>query len=544
MPSLPPPDQLVSKVGATLKTVDTFRRAGILHPGRPDRLLGSALALIRFGATPAAGYATSALRYPDEPAVIDELGTLTFREVNERTNALAHAMRHDGIKAGDSVAVMCRNHRGWVDAVVAASKLGAHALFLNTAFSGPQLAEVAEREKPRALIYDSEFAGLIKEAGRRRRRYVAWHDPDDKVKDPRVEDLIAEGDTSGHEPPPEKGRAVILTSGTTGTPKGAARSQPKSLDPVAALLEIIPLRARESTMIAAPLFHSWGYVHWMLGMSLSSTLVLKRRFDEEATLSLTAQHQCTALVAVPVMIQRILELPDEVLDRYDLSKVRAVPLSGSALPGHLSDRWMDHFGDNLYNLYGSTEVAWATIATPRDLREAPGTAGRPPRGTIVKLFGEDGREVAAGETGRIFVGNDVQFEGYTGGGGKDEIEGLLSSGDVGHFDDAGRLFVDGRDDDMIVSGGENVFPAEVEDLLMKHPDVSDAAVFGVDDEKFGQRLKAVVVARDGASPGEDALKAYVKENLAGYKVPREIEFRDELPRTSTGKVLKRELKAG
>jgi acyl-CoA synthetase (AMP-forming)/AMP-acid ligase II len=543
MPSLPPPDELVSRFGSTLKTVDTFRRAGILRLGRPDRLVCTALALIRFGATPAAGYAASARRHPDAPAVIDELGTLTFREVDERTNALAHAMGGDGITAGDSVAVMCRNHRGWIDAVVACSKLGADALFLNTAFSGPQLADVAEREKPKALVYDSEFAGLIKQAGKRRKRYNSWHDPGDKVKDARVEDLIAEGDTSGLEPPPEKGKAVILTSGTTGTPKGASRSQPKSLDPIAALLEIIPLRARESTMIAAPLFHSWGYVHWMLGLSLSSTIVLNRRFDEEATLSLTAQHRCTALVAVPVMIQRILELPDEVLDRYDLSKVRAVPLSGSALSGDLSDRWMDHFGDNLYNLYGSTEVAWATIATPQDLRQAPGTAGKPPRGTIVKHFDADGREVPTGETGRIFVGNDVQFEGYTGGGGKDEIEGLLSSGDVGHFDDAGRLFVDGRDDDMIVSGGENVFPAEVEDLLMKHSDISDAAVFGVDDEEFGQRLKAVVVPRDAAKPSADELKAYVKDNLAGYKVPREIEFREELPRTSTGKVLKRELKA-
>jgi acyl-CoA synthetase (AMP-forming)/AMP-acid ligase II len=536
------PDQLAARLGTTVKTIHTLQRAGLLHPSRPDRIVASVLALIRFGTTPAAGYTASALRYGDEPALIDELGTLTFREVHERSNALAHALRADGIGAGDSVGVMCRNHRGWVDVVVACSKLGADALFLNTAFSGPQLTDVAKREKPKALVYDSEFAELIKDAGKRRKRYVAWHDPDDKVKDARVEDLIADGDTTNLDPPPEKGRAVILTSGTTGTPKGASRSQPKSLDPVAALLEVIPLRARESTMIAAPLFHSWGFAHFMLGMSLSSTIVLKRKFDEEATLSLTAQHQCTALVAVPVMIQRILELPDEVLDRYDLSKVRAVPLSGSALSGDLSDRWMDHFGDNLYNLYGSTEVAWATIATPQDLREAPGTAGKPPRGTIVKLFDEDGKEVAQGDTGRIFVGNDVQFEGYTGGGGKDEIDGLLSSGDVGHFDDAGRLFVDGRDDDMIVSGGENVFPAEVEDLLMKHSDVSDAAVFGVDDEKFGQRLKAVVVARDGASPSEDELKSYVKENLAGYKVPREIEFRDELPRTSTGKVLKRELK--
>jgi acyl-CoA synthetase (AMP-forming)/AMP-acid ligase II len=294
-------------------------------------------------------------------------------------------------------------------------------------------------------------------------------------------------------------------------------------------------------MIAAPMFHSWGFAHFTLGLALSSTLVMRRKFDPEATLSLTAQHECTALVVVPVMLQRILELPDETLTRYDISNVRAVPVSGSALPAAISERWMDLFGENLYNLYGSTEVAWATIATPDDLRAAPGTAGRPPRGTVVKLYDEDGRPVAkVGDTGRIFVGNDVQFEGYTGGGGKDEIDGLLSSGDVGHFDDAGRLFVDGRDDDMIVSGGENVFPQEVEELLEGHDQIKEAAVFGVDDEKFGQRLKAVVVTKKKMSA--DEIKKYVKSNLAGYKVPRDVEFVDELPRTSTGKVLKRELK--
>ena len=295
-------------------------------------------------------------------------------------------------------------------------------------------------------------------------------------------------------------------------------------------------------MIAAPLFHAWGFAHFTLGMGLSSTIVLKRKFDEEATLSLTAQHGCTALVVVPVMLQRILEAPDEVLDRYDLSAVKAVPVSGSALPGDLSKRWMDHFGDNLYNLYGSTEVAWATIATPKDLREAPGTAGKPPRGTVVKIYDDEGQEVKTGDTGRIFVGNDLQFEGYTGGGNKDVIDGLMSSGDVGHFDDAGRLFIDGRDDDMIVSGGENVFPQEVEDLLSSHDSIKEAAVFGVDDEKFGQRLKAVVVSRGSKQVSADEVKKYVKSNLAGYKVPRDVVFVDELPRTSTGKVLKRELK--
>ena len=272
--------------------------------------------------------------------------------------------------------------------------------------------------------------------------------------------------------------------------------------------------------------------------------MLKRRFDPEGILSLTAQHRASALVVVPVMIQRILELDDEVLRRYDLSELRAVPVSGSALPGAISERWMDLFGDNLYNLYGSTEVAWATIATPEDLRAAPGTAGRPPRGTVVKLFDDDGNEVGPGETGRIFVGNDLAFEGYTGGGNKDAIEGLLSSGDVGHFDEGGRLFIDGRDDDMIVSGGENVFPGEVEDLLAGHEAVAEAAVFGVEDEQFGQRLKVVVVTRDGRDLSADEVKQYVKSNLAGYKVPRDVEFVDELPRTSTGKVLKRELQEG
>jgi acyl-CoA synthetase (AMP-forming)/AMP-acid ligase II len=528
-----------------LFTARTLAGAGVLHPGRPDHVVGAVRALVRFGPTPAGGYGASAERYGSETAIIDELGTLTFAEVHARTNALANALKADGIEAGDSVGVMCRNHRGFIDAVVACSKLGANVLFLNTAFSGPQLTDVAKREKPKALIYDHEFEELIHDASRRRKRYIAWHDPDDgKPKDRLIEELIAGGDTRDLTPPPERGKAIILTSGTTGTPKGASRSQPRSLDPAAALLAMIPLKARERTMIAAPMFHSWGYVHFTLGMSLSSTLVLNRRFDPEETLSLTAQHEATALIVVPVMMQRILELPDEVLRRYDLSAVRVVAVSGSALPGALSEKWMDVFGENVYNLYGSTEVAWASIATPADLRAAPGTAGRPPHGTIVRLYDDNGQAAPQGATGRIFVGNEMQFEGYTGGGNKDAIDALLSSGDVGHFDDAGRLFVDGRDDDMIVSGGENVFPAEVEDLLAGLDDVVEVAVFGVDDERFGQRLKAVVVRKDGSSLGGDEVKQHVRANLAGYKVPRDVEFVDELPRTSTGKVLKRELKDG
>ena len=523
-----------------LHTAKTLVDAGIIRPVRPDKLLRIGMTLYRFGPTPAAGYAGAAIRAPDQVAVVDELGTVTFDEVHRRTNALAHSFSDAGIWEGDGVAIMCRNHRGFVDATVACSKLGAHALYLNTAFAGPQIDDVVQREGPRAIVFDEEFRDLIGEAAVRRKRFVAWNDGEDTVADPTLQELIESGDPDDVVPPAEPGRVVILTSGTTGTPKGASRSQPDTLDPAAALLSRIPLRANETTMIAAPLFHSWGFAHFTLGMALSSTLVLKRKFDPEATLSLTAQHQATALAVVPVMLQRILELGEETIAKYDLSSLRVIALSGSALSPALAEKAIEVFGPVLYNLYGSTEVAWAAIATPEDLKAAPGTVGRPPRGTIVKLFDEEGQEVSPGETGRIFVANEMLFEGYTGGGSKDVIGGLMATGDVGHFDEAGRLFVDGRDDEMIVSGGENVFPQEVEELLSRHDAVADVAVLGVDDEEFGQRLKAVVVKKDGKLD-EDDVKGYVKKHLARYKVPRDVEFLDELPRNATGKVLKREL---
>jgi fatty-acyl-CoA synthase len=222
--------------------------------------------------------------------------------------------------------------------------------------------------------------------------------------------------------------------------------------------------------------------------------------------------------------------------------LRIVAASGSALPGELARHWMDTFGDNLHNFYGSTEVAQASIATPQDLREAPGTAGKPPRGTIVRILDHEGKPCPAGVTGRIFVGNEGQFEGYTGGGGKQMIDGLMSVGDLGHFDEHGRLFVEGRDDDMIISGGENVFPIEVENLLAEHPAILDVAVIGVPDEEFGQRLKAFAVLRPGTELDQQSTQDYVKQHLARYKVPRDVVFIDEIPRNATGKVLKRVLR--
>jgi acyl-CoA synthetase (AMP-forming)/AMP-acid ligase II len=528
-----------------LRVARTLLDTGMFQPTRPDKALRSLSALRRWGPTPAAAYTGSAIRYPGRTALVDERGSLTFEEVHRRTNALARELQRAGVCEGDAVAIMCRNHRGFIDATVACSKLGAGALYLNTAFAGPQIKDVLERESPVAVIYDEEFAELVDEGAAGRLRFIAWSDPPagppPSRAEPLLEDLIARGDGDDLQAPAESGRVVILTSGTTGAPKGAARKQPDSLEPVAALFSKIPLKARETTMIAAPMFHSWGFAHFTLALPLASTLILRRKFDPEETLRAVAQHRASALAVVPVMLQRILDLPPETISRYDVRCLKVIALSGSALPGELATRAMDTFGDVLYNLYGSTEVAWATIATPEDLRAAPGTAGRAPMGTVVKLLDADGREVAPGEGGRIFVANEMMFDGYTGGGGKEIVRGLMSTGDVGHLDEGGRLFVDGRDDEMIVSGGENVFPREVEDLLAEHEGIEEAAVVGVKDADFGQRLKAFVVPRNGAELSDEAIKAYVKANLARFKVPRDVVFLEELPRNATGKVLKREL---
>jgi fatty-acyl-CoA synthase len=516
-----------------------LREAGIVEPMRPDKAAKIITTFLRWGASPATGVAAAAIHHPSATALIDERGSLTFEQLHRRSNALAHAFERLGIGYGDGVGIMCRNHRGFIEATLAAAKVGASALYLNTMFAGPQLVEVTRREGPKALVYDEEFAGLLEGVDASVQRIVGWCDEESEV--PTLDSLIASGDESDLRPPPDKARFVILTSGTTGTPKGAQRSSPDGLLAVAALLERIPYRSRDTMMIAAPLFHSWGFFHFVVSLPTAATIVLRRRFDPEATLRAVQEHRAQVLAVVPVMLQRILQLPEQTLSKYDLSSLRIASLSGSALPGELAIAWMDRFGDNIYNLYGSTEVAYATVATPAELRTAPGTAGRPPRGTVVRLYDEAGREVRRGDVGRIFVGNEMTFEGYTGGGGKDAIDGLLSSGDVGHLDAGGRLFVDGRDDEMIVSGGENVFPREVEDLLADHEAVVEVAVIGVEDEEYGERLKAFVVLAEEADVSAEDLKAHVKTHLAGYKAPREFEFIDELPRNASGKILKRKL---
>jgi fatty-acyl-CoA synthase len=519
------------------RSLVALTRAGMLGIEPPHRMLQIIGAIRDYGSFGGAPR-ISALRHGSYPAIADERGEITYQELEDAINKLADALQKQGIEPGGTIGILCRNHRWPLVAAFAASRCGLKAIWLNTSFSPRQAKEVSEREGVELLIHDIEFTEM-----------VAGIDPphgkvataiDDPEQD-ELEKLVASGENKLPPPPDKPGRIVLLTSGTTGTPKGASRAEPKGFIVPGSLLERMPMKAREATIIAPPLFHGTGLIIGLLSIALGSKTVLRRKFDAAGFLDDIEAHKVTAVCVVPIMLQRVLALGEDEVRKRDTSTLRVCFCAGSALPADLAIKAMDLLGDVVYNLYGTTEVAVATLATPEDIRAAPTSVGKPTLGSRVKIFDEAGNELPQGEKGRIFVASTIPFEGYTGGGGKDIIDGMLSTGDVGHFDEAGRLYVDGRDDEMIVSGGENVFPREVEELLVTHPAIADAAAVGVDDADFGQRLLAFVVKKPGGDVSEEEVQAFVKDNLARYKVPRDVIFLDELPRNPTGKVLKREL---
>ena len=527
-------------------------RAGMVPLMRPDKYVRQGLAIRRHGAGPLSGLSLSAVRDPGGLALVDERGPLTWRELDRRADAVAVGLARLGADRTAPVGILCRNHRGLVESLAATSRIGADALLLNTGFSGPQLSEVMQREGARVLVCDEEFLALAEQARTHVEGLVtvlAWTEtPSGAPGDlPRLDGLVE--DHLGSRPPAvgtaggarSAGRVVLLTSGTTGTPKGARRGASGGGPALAAMFDRIPWRAEEPIVVAAPAFHAFGFGAVAIAFTLACPVVLRRRFDPEATLDLLVRHDATALAVVPVMIERIADLPPEVLDRYRPASLRFVTASGSRMRPDAVLAFMDRFGDVIYNSYNATEPGLISTATPADLRVAPDTAGRPMAGSEVVLLDESDRPVPAGEVGRIAVFNGAQFEGYTNGETKQFHGRHMLSGDLGRFDEAGRLFVVGRDDDMIVSGGENVYPLEVEQCLGAHDEVRECAVVGVEDEQFGQRLAAYVVLREGASATPDSLRAHVKAQLAGYKVPRDVELLEELPRNASGKVLTREL---
>ena len=520
--------------------------AGALKIEPPQHIAALAADLRRwgeFGMIPA----LNARRTPNRAAVVDDDGEFTFKELDEAAHAVANGLLAMGVKGRDGVAILARNHRWFLIAVYAAARTGARIILLNSEFSGPQIKEVAEREGATVIIYDDEYTAAVAQAepALGKLRALATNPDKDEPSgstDETLADLMARNSTDPAPKVSKHSSIIILTSGTTGTPKGANRSTPPSLAPIGGILSHVPFKANEVTSLPAPMFHALGFLHATIAMMLGTTLVLRRRFKPATVLADIEKNKVTAMVVVPVMLSRILDELEKTQPKPNLSSLKIVFVSGSQLGAELATRALKDLGPVIYNLYGSTEIAFATIARPKDLSINPATVGPVVKGVKVKILDDNGNELPKGQVGRIFVGNTFPFEGYTGGGGKQIIDGLMSSGDVGYFDEHDLLYVSGRDDEMIVSGGENVFPAEIEDLVSGHPEVVEATALGVDDKEWGARLRCFVVKTEGATIDEDAIKSYVRDNLARYKVPREVIFLDELPRNPTGKILKGQLR--
>ncbi|BBY03866.1 long-chain-fatty-acid--CoA ligase FadD2 [Mycobacterium seoulense] len=547
------PGQAVAKVqqylergSAELHYVRKIFEAGAFRLEPPQNYAAMANDIYKwgeFGMLPS----LNARRHPDRAACIDEEGEFTFSELDEAAHAVANGLLEMGVKGGDGVAVLARNTRWFLIAYFGAARVGARIILLNSEFSGPQIKEVSEREGAKLIIYDDEYTKAVSKAEPELgflRALGTNPDADEPSgsKDETLADLIKRSSKSPAPKASKHSSIIILTSGTTGTPKGANRSTPPTLAPIGGILSHVPFKANEVTSLPAPMFHALGFLHGTIAMFLGSTLVLRRKFKPPLVLEDIEKYKVTAMVVVPVMLSRILDAVEKMDKKPDLSSLRIVFISGSQLGAELASRALKDLGPVIYNMYGSTEIAFATIAGPQDLEKNAATVGPVVKGVKVKILDDNGQERPQGEVGRIFVGNAFPFEGYTGGGHKQIIDGLMSSGDVGYFDEHGLLYVSGRDDEMIVSGGENVFPAEVEDLISGHPEVVEATAIGVEDKEWGHRLRAFVVKKDGSDVDEDTIKHYVRDHLARYKVPREVVFLEELPRNPTGKILKRELR--
>ncbi|MCE1179659.1 MAG: AMP-binding protein [Micrococcales bacterium] len=521
----------IPRLVTPVAVASTLVRRGLLVPSlRAAPQLG-ALALWGFGL--AGELRQAAARSPSRAAVIDDVrGQVTYAELLGRARRITALLRQRGLAEGSRVGLLARNHALAVEAMVGISSLGADVVLLNTGLSAHVLSAVVEEQGCDLVIHDDEFAERL---GRMRSGCAL-------LPEAELEQALAElPEVTAERPPRRVGRAIVLTSGTTGHPKGAARRTPAGFGPMVSILDRIPLNVGERVLISAPLFHTWGYAALQLTIGLRGTVVLQRQFDAAAAREALSEHQASAMFPVPAMLQRMMHLPPDPRREERLGTLRVVATSGSALPGGFAPAFMDDYGDVLYNLYGSTEASWVAIATPAELRAHPDTSGRPPLGTRVAILDEEGHAVPEGEIGRVFCGNELVFEGYTSGATREFADGMVSTGDLGSVRD-GLLYLGGREDDMVVSGGENVYPSEVESTLEHHPAIREVAVVGVPDEDFGARLAAYVVLHPEAQLSEDDVRDHVRAQRARHCVPRDVVFVEELPRNATGKVLKQDLR--
>ncbi|MFT4199805.1 AMP-binding protein [Gordonia sp. (in: high G+C Gram-positive bacteria)] len=514
--------------------------SGVLRPPGPRAAVRLARAVYRYGSTPAALVAIAAARFPDRPAVVDEFGSITYREVVDAASAVAADIRAAGGGPGGAVGLLCRNHRGFIVALAAAAQTGADVVSINTEVPAAQLAALLARHDLDVLIHDDEFSAAIADSG--------W----------RGHAILADPDAAGHslwslaaDPPPPvppsrtSGKTVLLTSGTTGLAKGVPRTIGASaiVQLAATGVAHVDLRPGDVVYVAPPFFHGFGILALVGTVAVGGTVVCRRRFDAEAALADMRRHRATVLIAVPVMLQRLVAVPDVANEAADIP-LRTAVTGAAPITTATVRAFQRAFGNILVNGYGSTEAGVVSIASPADLAAAPSAAGRPGLGVSIRIVDDDGAPVPVGTSGRIVVRGPLDYDGYTPdpalrSTAKPVLDGHVDTGDLGHLDASGLLFIDGRSDDMVVSGGENVFPREVEDVLTDVPGIADAVVLGVDDEEFGQVLAAFVVA-DGAVT-DDGVRNALRQRLERYKIPKTITRVPAIPRNAAGKVLKADL---
>ncbi|MBF6543063.1 AMP-binding protein [Nocardia brasiliensis] len=512
-----------------------FVRARVVWPVGPAAAARMGVAVLRNGSNPAVLLSVSAARWPDRTAVVDERGTLTYAELSALADAIAGGLRTDyGIGPGAAVAVLCRNSRYYAAGLFGVLATGADVVLLNTGFAAETLARSLTGQSVAAVLCDAEFVPVVRAAGYEGPVVICYAELE------AAGDSVAAMVRRGLRAPVrvQAGRLVILTSGTTGTPKGVPRDPAASavVGTATSLLRRTGLRTGAAVAVEIPLFHGFGLGVLLLGIALGGKLILRRHFDAAATLAAVSEHRVRMLAMVPVMLQRILAVPVADRARFDRSSLSVVLCGAAPLRPALATEFIEAFGEVLYNGYGSSEVGIGSLATPADLRGAPGTVGRPVLGTEVRVLDDAGRRVPPGVVGHVFVGSALGFTGYTGGGDKGRVDGLINSGDLGSLDAHGRLFLAGREDDMIVSGGENVYPQEVEDVVAAHPELCDVAVIGVDDDEFGQRLAAFAVPEPGCAPSVDDIREYLRHNVSRFQQPRDIRLVAEIPRNPSGKI--------
>jgi acyl-CoA synthetase (AMP-forming)/AMP-acid ligase II len=527
---------------ANPKTMKRLMAAGMITPKTPLAVATSFPWLIGRGPTLGVILKMNATVVGDKDAIRDRNGSLTWSELDELSNKVARALQEAGVEPGGKVGLLTRNGREMAAVAFAAQKSGIITCPLNTWAKTRELKAVMANVEPDLVVYDTAHADQVKETVAEGVPLVHVGEEKDALDGSTSWDDFIAGHSGSALAPFTRHRGspkiVIQTSGTTGTPKGASRdSSAAGLGALASLLSAVPYKRDDVILCPAPLFHSFGLATFTFGTAIGATLVLPSKFDAEEVLRLIEEHKATAVSLVPVMIRRIIQLPDDVKHKYDLSSLRIVLASGSAISTDLKKAAMDLFGEVLYDLYGSTEAGWVAIATPEDIKKNPKSLGKPTAGIEVAVFSPEGDKLGVNETGELFIKSNYMFEGYTSGESKDERDGFMSIGDLGRLDEDGYLYIESRSDDMVIIGGENVYPIEIEDVIESLDKVNEVTVLGVEDEEYGQVLAAFVV---GEVSEEDVISA-CKDELASYKVPKRVRIVEELPRTSTGKVLKRDL---